>query len=290
MSHQSSKRHASLSLPCGIPPTKRTKEAVEPSAKPTPPGESQRVAESVPRANIKAPKSRSRSSTSIQVFLPSLSGCRRNFDWNATPWINRGVITPDDEQRHRVMKRAVGYFPQTTHEMVHPAVMNFGSLFSEHPPEVADTDWIYVVFPHIEAGSIGVTKSCAKVKKWTDEVVLPAMRNNSSAFDLLGVPPSHEFIVEESEGMPDRTFSFDPFYSALRGIWDVIVRTTEESGFEEFRDVFLVLVNKYHLEPAARKDKEKALAAIMDDLNEKIDLQRVSSKRIDIRAEDGVVL
>ena len=94
--------------------------------------------------------------------------------------------------------------------------------------------------------------------------------------------------IELSRKAPDDPYDYFVPQEYMGDIWDDIVATTKKTGFEEFRDVFLMIISEPPLGRTVSRSFEETWAKTMKIWNEAVDMQYVSEEGLDIRIESQI--
>ncbi|KAL8853036.1 MAG: hypothetical protein Q9221_002066 [Calogaya cf. arnoldii] len=166
------------------------------------------------------------------------------LEYDCTPWLR-------PTYRGRKCRRLVDEHaaPFQSDVDIEPALLPFGSTMSCN---------VYTVFPHL--AKIGDSESCKTFKKWHDKVVVRACEDSIGNLHNES-PLPHELAIDNSKveicelGRPEApltpiTFRVPSHY--LSELWDTIIKKTSQKGFEEFKDVFLLVVLNEKLPTSGR--------------------------------------
>jgi hypothetical protein len=106
------------------------------------------------------------------------------------------------------------------------------------------------------------------LEKWTDKVMLPALRGVLSSDRLQYLTPADGLLVLNSQAerialgrdVGDNAYEYFVPGDSLQQIWDEFVTTTRQPQLAEFRDMFLVEVGVLEPLKTAADTFEKVLA------------------------------
>ena len=244
--------------------------------------EVQDVIEAIPyesHGESRSPTVFSHWATSNYAFPSDAAVFCHGFEWDQTPWIPRPHI--DVLTLQKISDRAYGELNTFKPK---PGLLHLGN------PARSSMFNAYAVFPNLTR-PIAATCDCKDLEKWTDEIVLPTLSSVLSAGARQSLQPSHKSAKTKSQAVRDscgQDFGDTPITYFLQSVmfehaWDKIVSATRQAGFEDFRDVFLVVVGSFHPSATDSGSFEATFKKTMRHWELAVDMQYVPRHDMEVR-------
>jgi hypothetical protein len=219
--------------------------------------------------------------TEVLAFPRSLAVFRQEiFHWNATCWLDFPIP-------HLAMRKISDHCNNKGPHELQICEFRGSSASSEEYSDAPDIR-LLVVFPHMKS-----FKSRDVQRVWTDDIVLPSIRQHLDSTVWRYAPRSYELLRLESQaerlvlgrdvGDTPRCFRFCS--DNLEGIWADIVSKTQQDGFEEFRGAFLVVLGKWHPTFTLNKSIEGAWKSLTNMWDWEINMDYVPADTLEVRME-----
>jgi hypothetical protein len=152
---------------------------------------------------------------------------------------------------------------------------------------------LLVVFPHMNKPF-----DSEEVQRiWTDDIVLPSVYRHVNDNVAQYLPVSYESLrlnsrAERIQLATDGLDAADtPLCVAFRsddnlqGVWADIVSKTQQKGFEEFRDAFLVALGQWHPTATIDKSMEGAWKSLGREWDLEMDMNYIPVETVEVRVE-----